>query len=277
MIPCLRFPANVKLTVSSGSAFIRGAASFGKCVAILVHTVVVLLVFSGALTTASAQGCPGNDLVPQGGLGTSSSPYRIATPCQLQGISSPSHYIQIADIDASLTRSWYANKGFAPIGATYSTAGLRLDSPGFSGTFDGGGYRISNLFINRPGEDYVGLFSRLLSGTLRAVALRDSHTTGRDWVGSLAGEVGSLAGESFSGMIGDSYALAKVSGRDRVGGLVGEHTYKARNRPDDHFFNGNYVVGTVVGRDHVGGLVGDSRSDSSHSMLTLRIVLQRAR
>ena len=257
MLSRLRFLANAKFAVGVDTA------SFGKCVAILVCTVVMFLVFSGAMTTVSAQGCPGNDLAPEGGLGSSSSPYRIATLCQLQGISSSltAHYVQVENIDASTTKDWNGGAGFAPIGATYSTTGLRTDSPSspsFSGAFDGGGYRIFNLFINRPDEDYVGLFSRLSFGTLRAVALRGSRTTGRDQVGSLVGRMLVASGNGGRGMVRDSHAFAKVSGRDRVGGLMGAyaHTGEIANVPVP--FSGNYVVGTVTGRDHVGGLVGDS-------------------
>ena len=263
MLSRLRFLANAKLAASIGSAFIRGTASFGKYVAILAYTVVMFLVFSGAMATVSAQGCPGNDLAPEGGLGSSSSPYRIATLCQLQGISSSltAHYVQVEAIDASTTKDWNGGAGFAPIGATYSTTGLRTDSPSspsFSGAFDGGGYRISNLFINRPDEDYVGLFSRLSFGTLRAVALRGSRTTGRDQVGSLVGRMLVASDNGGRGMVRDSHAFAKVSGRDRVGGLMGAYAHTGETYRIPPHFSGNYVVGTVTGRDHVGGLVGDS-------------------
>ena len=257
MLSRLRFLANAKFAVGVGTA------SFGKSVAILAYTVVMFLVFSGAMTTVSAQGCPGNDLAPEGGLGSSSSPYRIATLCQLQGISSSltAHYVQVENIDASTTKDWNGGAGFAPIGATYSTTGLRTDSPSspsFSGAFDGGGYRISNLFINRPDEDYVGLFSGLSFGTLRAVALRGSRTTGRDQVGSLIGRMLVASDNGGRGMVRESHAFAKVSGRDRVGGLVGAYAHTGQIAKVPVPFSGNYVVGTVTGRDHVGGLVGDS-------------------
>ena len=257
MLSRLRFLANAKFAVGVGTA------SFGKYVAILAYTVVMFLVFSGALATASAQGCPSNGLAPEGGLGTSSSPYRIATLCQLQGISSSltAHYVQVENIDASTTKDWNGGAGFAPIGATYSTTGLRTDSPSspsFSGAFDGGGYRISNLFINRPDEDYVGLFSGLSFGTLRAVALRGSRTTGRDQVGSLVGRMLVASDNGGRGMVRESHAFAKVSGRDRVGGLMGAYAHTGQIAKVPVPFSGNYVVGTVTGRDHVGGLVGDS-------------------
>jgi len=58
------------------------------------------------------------------------------------------NYYLTGDIDASATSSWNDGEGFDPIGT-------------FVGTFDGCGYTISDLTINRPEEDNVGLFSVL--------------------------------------------------------------------------------------------------------------------
>ena len=58
------------------------------------------------------------------------------------------HYILINDIDASDTSTWNCGAGFKPIGGI------------FNGSFDGRGYNISDLYINRPFTDNVGLFSQ---------------------------------------------------------------------------------------------------------------------
>ena len=73
---------------------------------------------------------------------------------------------------------------------------------------------ITGLTINRPGTDYVGLFSYLVSGAMiRGVILVDAHMTGNTYVGSLVGY--SL------GTIEDSSATGSVSGNLNIGGLVG--------------------------------------------------------
>ena len=84
------------------------------------------------------------------GDGSSYNPWQIATLCQLQDARSDlyAHYVQVADIDARLSRGWSGGAGFHPI------------EP-FSGTFDGAGREISALYINRPVTNTVGLFSRL--------------------------------------------------------------------------------------------------------------------
>ena len=54
------------------------------------------------------------------------------------------------------------NAGWNPIGFFNSDT----DNAAFTGTFDGGGKTISNLFINRRTTDYVGLFGYVDSGWL---------------------------------------------------------------------------------------------------------------
>ena len=49
------------------------------------------------------------------------------------------HFILVGHIDATVSDAVY---GWEPI-------------PYFNGTFDGNDFAISNLFINRPTEDYV--------------------------------------------------------------------------------------------------------------------------
>ena len=98
---------------------------------------------------------------------------------------------------------WDAGKGWAPIGL-------------LSTKFMGNGHTIANLFIARSGADNIGLFSHLKTGgRVESVGLSGVQATGRDNAGALVG---------FSeGTIAGSYAFGAVSGRNRVGGLVGHH------------------------------------------------------
>ena len=199
---------------------------FGKAVC-----ASLLLVLSCVLSPAFAQaGC-----TPDEGSGSSSSPYRIDTLCELQGInSSPTaHYELVAYIDASETVSWNDRAGFRPIASAVAI--------GFSGSFvNASNYVISSLTISRSDTDYVGLFSRLAEGaTIRGIILADSSTTGRD-------NVGSLVGDSAGMIVGCSVTDSVVGGRGFVGGMVG----KALNLRD------SYATGSVSGNDIVGGLVG---------------------
>ena len=156
---------------------------------------------------------------------------------------------------------WNDGAGWSPIGSE--------DEP-FTAEFEGGGHTLSNLFINRPAEDGIGLFGgvhRDGSGSIHGVGLANVNVTGKDAVGSLVGHstyltvigshatgrvaggdrVGGLVGES-SGNVIDSYAAVRVSGDEAVGGLVGHHIL---NR-----ITTSYATGHVTGMFAVGGLVG---------------------
>ena len=153
---------------------------------------------------------------------------------------------------------WNAGAGWEPIG--------EADDP-FTADFEGDGYTIANLFINRDTEDGVGLFGASNRSVMRGVGLTGVDVTGGDRVGGLLGhgvygvviyssatgrvsgtdEVGGLAGLS-SGRVLHSYAAVNVSGNDAVGGLVG---HQFLNDLDS-----SYATGNVEGTNAVGGLVG---------------------
>ena len=164
-------------------------------------------------------------------------PYLIATPDQLNNVRNllDKHFKQIADIDLSGYKNW------EPIGVFVVWGGPK-NKP-FTGTYDGNDYKITNLTINRPETDQVGLFGYLSSNsTIKNVALETVNVTGKVSVGGLVGW--------NTGDITDSYATGKVTGDYRVGGLVG---YNYLGDITD-----SYATGKVTGKDYVGGLVGDS-------------------
>ena len=102
-------------------------------------------------------------------------------------------------------------------------------------------FAISNLFINRPGEDYVGLFG-VSNGQISGLNLQAVDIKGRFIVGGIAGV--SLE----PSMISDSSVDGTVSGSDAwVGGLVGVH--------DGSIIN-SHARGEVIGNTSVGGLAG---------------------
>ncbi|GAG17392.1 unnamed protein product, partial [marine sediment metagenome] len=108
------------------------------------------------------------------GSGTPSDPYQIGDVTQLQEISNElsAHYILVNDIDASET--W--EDGFDPIGGVDSA---------FTGTFDGNGYVIENLYI-RSDNSYVGLFGATGSGAIiEDVGLENVDVAGDTHVGGL--------------------------------------------------------------------------------------------
>lgn len=111
------------------------------------------------------------------GAGTEANPYQIATLDQLNAVRNylSACFIQIADIDASPTSTWNSGSGWIPITS-------------FAGKYDGQGYTVSNLYINRPAQDLVGLFgSTTPAGIIENIGLENADVTGRQYTGTLVG------------------------------------------------------------------------------------------
>jgi len=169
--------------------------------------------------------------------------YQIETIDQLQCINEnlDADYELVNDIDAHGTQYWNSDgdsdpKGFEPIGPrghryTVSDSESRSDWETFEGDFDGNGFLIEGLYIDRPDEEHVGLFGStwypsdrtennrgVSSGegsTIENVRLADVDIHGYRHVGGLAGQVG--------GTVEDSRSEGTVKAeRQLVGGLVGD-------------------------------------------------------
>ncbi|MFA7693243.1 MAG: hypothetical protein GX117_03045 [Candidatus Hydrogenedentes bacterium] len=146
-------------------------------------------------------------------------------------------YTLTQDIDASNSYILNGGAGFQPIGPRLEDD----DSVGFSGVFDGQGYAIHNLFINRPDEQGVGLFGSIAaSGKVINLGLVGGSITGSHYTGS-------LVGENWSAAVAGCFSDTTVSGISRVGGLAGI------NRGS---LTACYALGAVNGIEFVGGLVG---------------------
>ena len=122
----------------------------------------------------------------------------------------------------------------------------------FSGIFEGNGYTISKLTINKPNASNLGFFSSITFGAkINNIGLLDIDIQGDSWVGGLVGE--------NHGRIANSYATGAVTGNDNVGGLVGYNYGRITN---------SYAAETVTGRSGVGGLVGYNNGDIMNSYVT---------
>ncbi len=175
-----------------------------------------------------------------GGSGTEDDPYLVETAEHLDNVRNhlDAHFRQIDDIDLS---GYAEGEGWDPIGYYYD----RVDRESFEGTYDGNGYTIANLVIDRPDTDNIGLFGLLgIEGKLTDVALEEIEISGNKGVGGLVGW--------NDGDITSSYATGNVTGEGRfanVGGLVGFNS-------SDGTITGSYATGRVIGRNRIGGLVG---------------------
>ena len=204
-----------------------------------------------------------------GGSGTMEDPYLIATEDHLNNVRNhlDKHFRQTADLDLSSYRS---GSGWAPIGTSANT---------FTGTYDGDGHTIGNLFIKQAGAWNVRIPAGLFGYTgaeaeISNLTLESVDVTGCYYVGSLVGNnSGGITNVSVSGTVtgewdtGGLVGLNKgtislttftgaVTGADEIeygdwtGGLVG-YNYGMITRC--------WVDATVVSKgDNAGGLVGES-------------------
>ena len=223
------------------------------------------------------------------GSGTMTDPYQLDTYEELDTIRNDldAHYALTGDIDA--TPSWSAGAaGCDPYDGSNGDdsnvcAGWVPVGP-FTGSLDGRGNTISNLYINRSSSN-TGMFSRVGQGSgsnmgiIRALRLESLFARGQGSTGGLVGTLdtsgiitdcsvagdifntgfvytGGLVGRSFGATITHSFASGSVSSTSRnTGGLIGI----AENTAVSSSYATNSVRGTIV----VGGLVGEHREANS--------------
>ncbi len=214
-------------------------------------------------------------LPPLVGDGTEGNPYEIETLSDLYWLSMTSrvwskNFLQTADIEMPTPiNKWDNNQGWTPIGNL---------SNYFSGSYNGNGYQISNLYINRPSVGYVGLFGWIdYGGTITNLGITNINVKGHHSTGGLVGIIshnasvsncysigyvtatetnaGILAG-SNSNNISNSYSSGNVTGKGYIGGLVGENNSNVSN---------SYSSGNVTGTYYLGGLIGNNSGAVSNS------------
>lgn len=179
-----------------------------------------------------------------GGVGTLANPYLIEDVDDLNEVR--------RNLTASFKLVNNINLGIAP----HNTgSGWTPIAGAYTGTFDGNGKVILNLFINRGTTDSVGLFD-LFNGTVKDLGFINPNVTGRDNVGVLAGrnEVGTDTNRLF-------IKSGNVTGRNRVGSIVGSQT-SSHSYYNDCKIECN-VTGT--GTQYIGGLIGLFSGNASSS------------
>ncbi len=180
-------------------------------------------------------------------------------------------YKQTADIDASSTSTWDGGAGWTAMG----TVAVK-----FTGSYDGDGHTISNLFINRVEGDDQGLFGYIYNSSITNLALNNVDITARYRVGGLAARpdnstiencsssgtlhsigttsslAGGLVGATYIAVIRNSYSSVNVTAEmPRAGGLVGQIWGTADSKT---LIERCYATGNVQGSSHIGGFIGFS-------------------
>ncbi len=222
------------------------------------------------------------------GCGGSGSAIRIRTWYDLNDIRDVmnGNYVLMNDLD-------FTTAGYEELASPAANGGKGWEPIGghewgnvFWGTFDGNGYKICDLFINRPDEIDVALFGTvgqgvIMKGVVRNVGVVNFTVTGNANVAGLVGgsfeaftvsncyatgnvtgdySVGGLMGTTVMGAtVTNSYSTGSVTGNSSVGGLTGRHWGAMVNC---------HATGNVTGGGEVGGLVGSSSGNVSDCYAT---------
>lgn len=130
------------------------------------------------------------------------------------------NWIQVADIDASETKNCnvgnHDNNSSTPEEAMgFDPIGTYINTDAFTGSYDGNGYRITNLYINRPGELRCALFAGTKDAVLKRINLIDFVFIG-------ASHSGGISAYDDNGYYESCYASGVIRGDDACGGIIGQ-------------------------------------------------------
>jgi hypothetical protein len=157
-------------------------------------------------------------------------------------------YIQTHDLNMA-GNNWLPI-GAAPIGVP-GPVGPDYD---FTGTFDGAGKKLENLTINRPNENYVGLFAYIkgAGAKLSNITVVSGTVQGNSHVGAICG------GNFNGGTIKNCYNAAEVRADNSGGGIVGMTGLIAMTEwaPISTRIEGCVNTGAVYGDAQMGGISG---------------------
>ena len=200
-----------------------------------------------------------------GGSGTEEDPFQVNSSSALNNVRFflNAHFIQTNDIDLGVA-PWNEGEGWVPLGSSAEP---------FGGSFNGDGFIISNLTINRISGSNA-LFGRTQGAVLENIHLRGVNiNNSKADTGALAGyifdnttvrncssageirinaltdrHIGGLVGDVVNSLITDSYSHVNITGGERAGGLAGWlNGGHARNSYATGNLNINGVSGGLVG------------------------------
>jgi len=215
---------------------------------ITLFTILTLQLFGSSLIAQTAT-------APASGDGTVGNPYQIATLDNLFWLTQndtewDKAFIQIADIDASSTTSWDGGQGFTPIGVELAPFGG--GGPEFTGSYNGSGHTINNLFMDRNNP---AMFAHSNSASIENLGLTNVNISGPSTTGCLAlyFNEGTINNCYSTGVVNSgAFSTGNLA---RTGGLVaflGVNSVLSRC----------YSTAAVMGGRQVGGLIGASDNTS---------------
>ncbi|MDR3253293.1 MAG: hypothetical protein LBT35_07015 [Tannerella sp.] len=194
-----------------------------------------------------------------GGNGTSAAPYRISAAVQLDSVRRylDAHFVLVNNInlgpylaEGGGGYAQWNERGWMPIGS---------NSKHFTGNFDGGKFSISNLKIDRPEDDYIGLFGYIDSAAVSNLRIASGEVKGRY-------DVGGICGLNWNGVITGCSNKANVTGDFNVGGVCGTNRGESKNYYEPEItaelvacYNDGTISCSIM---NAGGVCGMNRCDS---------------
>ena len=168
------------------------------------------------------------------GNGTSASPYLIKTTGDLVTLATNSktntYYQEFFRLENDLDMN----------GVEIGTIGNL--SSAFRGTFDGNGHAIRNLTINKPDDNYVGLFGDTYTGcTIKNLILDGANITGNSYVAVLAGQTYNCTIENCF-VVNSSVACIDASSGHYVGIISGNY-WSNCTLSGNYYYNCSVTIG----------------------------------
>ena len=161
--------------------------------------------------------------------------------------------------ETSLKDEMTTDKGFQPIGTRENN---------FKGKFKGNAYTISNLMINRPDKNSVGLFGYVTGdsdnyATIVGLNVENIKVNGENYVGGIVGYIHSYAD------INEVTVSGNVSGEaNNIGGIVG-YAYNENNSVNvTSVISNTNVTGNEKSSNYIGGIIGYVNNLTSSTKIT---------
>ncbi len=216
------------------------------------------ILFFSVFQTANAQFA--------GGDGTEQNPWQISTIEQLDSVRYflDDHFELTNDLNftGSIYDSINSQEGWIPIGTS---------SDRFTGSFNGKGFVIENLYINKIGVGNVSLFGYIYSANLDSLSVLNCNVLGG------SSDTGCLVSVVSNSTISSCTVSGRVSGYSNVGSIAGNIIdnssvilCKSNSIIEGHYDVGGLfgsllqgsrvedctTAGSVSGVNNVGGLIG---------------------
>lgn len=199
--------------------------------------------------------------MPSGSGDSEADPYLISNLAELYWIAEQislhvengeyfvgKYFKQTANIDASSTTTWFGGAGWLPIGFFDEETNNYED---FGGIYDGQGFTISNIYINRPTESSIGLFGSVTNGVVKNLGATNLSIQSNSNTGGL---VGYLYGTNT---IENCYTTGTITSTGSiVAGLIGTND-------GSNTINQCYSECNVTGLNYVAGIYGQCTTDGA--------------